>query len=589
MKKTCINPTCKKEIPEDSRFCGFCAEKQITTEEQRTNLDPYEKTHPTELEASPSGEALALIVYSDDYEIVRQFDPVITPTKEQVSFDNLLNTYQEAVSAKNYPFSVDSKEQRWRAEGGKGKQRIVIQPTHDSKWDRILFLISVEQMGNDTTIKLSVLRKNEMAEFYYSTLEAIGAFCSENLMPSRASIVDGQIGINNKNDMLLRVLAKDERLDLSKSGDIERFKSLIINMARAIDACKLQPDAPSAALISEYTGISIDNVVKQQDSGQTIIGISFELFDFGSSVKAEQTAHILLSGFKYLDRKSSEIPIDYKVNWNDDKKYLLPVEQSIRVFAEIVESLLREVHFEKLINSDSLSNKLKTFLQNLDRQHQVHDYCQHYIDQIEIKKTIIAEISDIEKTSQAKIVMKIQDVNEAIKIKAESLKSISNAKVPVIIISIILSVSLAFQVGPISFLVASAIFFGWFVVKLSKANTIENLKYWTLPPLKEEETKIRNQISEKRDQISAIERALVNKKDELTNTIMSMKQNVFKYAKQNEITWRTPSFVDEELEQLISLIKNLFNETNGKLTRKQTGKALRLESAMGLGGMGFDE
>jgi len=163
MGKTCINPECRKDIAEDSIFCGHCRTKQ---------------DHPIHE---------VLFFYGDDYEIVRQFDPVITPTKERVDFQNLLTTFQENVKLKNYPFSVECKEQRWRTEGGKGKPRIVIQPIHEAKWAKIIMPISVEQLGTDTMVKLSILRKNEMAEFYYATLGAVGSFASDNTCTERCT------------------------------------------------------------------------------------------------------------------------------------------------------------------------------------------------------------------------------------------------------------------------------------------------------------------------------------------------------------------------------------------------------------------
>ena len=110
MSKLCNNQNCKKELPDDANFCGYCNAKQevsnFTGKERGSNSENSEYKTKDGSNISPP------IFYAEDYEVVRQFDPVITPTKEQVSFDNLLTRFQEAVKSKNYPFSVGRKKNR---------------------------------------------------------------------------------------------------------------------------------------------------------------------------------------------------------------------------------------------------------------------------------------------------------------------------------------------------------------------------------------------------------------------------------------------------------------------------------------------
>lgn len=458
--KECINPGCKKQIPDDSKFCGFCASRQDGM------------AHPT-----PGGsqavkkEAIADssdMFYADDYEVVKQFDPLVIPTKDQVTFENLLTTFQETVKNKDYPFIVQSKEHRWRADASTSKQRIVIQATHDAKWEKILFPISVEQLGNDTTVKLSVLRKNEIAEFYYSTLESLGMF-----------------------------------------------------------------------------------------SGRT-----------------------------------SSDSIEYKTNWNDDRKYLPVVERAIRHFAERVEKELVRLPPEKILESPKIQPSMKLFLRDLFGRSRIDSYYQDSIDGLQTKENILQDAKNVENTRLAEIVKAIGNVHNTINEKEKKVHGIIGANGFIIAVSVVGAIVLALAVNW-QFIIYGLPIYGIlmlvrFVLKSSSEGTLNSLREH-LNTLDSERSAINNDIYSMRNRATEVDNALLANRNDVVNAIINMKTSEFQSAETNETKWRTPSFVDEELEQLLSLVRNVFNEITGKITRKKTGKGLTLQTAMGLGGMGFDD
>jgi len=464
MSRTCINSNCAKNIPDDSLYCGFCRTKQDI--DRKDSNDPSIEAAKMGAQPQMGMDEDFLVFFADDFETIRQFDPVITPTKDQVSFENLLDIFTEAVKNKNYPFSVESIQQRWRAECGKGKQRIVIYPTHDPKWEKILFSIAVEQLGNDTTIKLSVLRKNEMAAFYFSTLESIGAFSTQ---------------------------------------------------------------------------------------------------------------------------ESISIPIEYKINWNDEKKYRPSVEQGIRYFNNKNEEILSQFTLDEINKSHNIPDSLKQFLGELFKQPIAKSYLRNLIEQTEKKQALAKEIEENEDTKLAEASQDIVKCSKQISAKEQSKLDFQKSKGITILSSFVLSIPFAFitkSMYPV--LIGPAVWFIIFLIQISMKSGIESLNFH-LKELYDVQNQIHAQKTKKNGEINRIQNDLNAKRDELIHSIEQMKWSEFRDAEQNEIKWRTPSFVDEELEQLISLVKNLSNEITNKITKKKEGKGLQLQTAMGLGGMGFDD
>jgi uncharacterized protein YlxW (UPF0749 family) len=480
MAKICISPGCKKEIADDSVFCGYCKTKQDG------------RKAATSRKANDTGQEVDNVIdtgqifYADDYEVARQFDPIITPTKEKVSFENLFSTFQEMVKSKNYPFAVENKEQRWRTEGGKGKQRIVIQPRHDPKWQKIIFPVAVEQLGNDTTIKLSVFRKNEMAEFYYLTHDSVG------IIPAYASAA-----------------------------------------------------------------------------------------------------------------------IDYKINWLDGKKYGPIIDQAISNFAVKVEEILCRLKPAEIDQKSDISDQLKCFIRDfLNDNPGYKKYCQEQKEKhIKLqnfpkeaqqqRQPLLNEIQQIEKVV-SDISSKMQRINNEIKAAQENFTSFEGMKTIVIICAILVFIFTVSSLGFTAVLIAGGIYGAWAFIKSMKKGTLDNLRKGDLKRVQEELRNINSQLSQKKSELQKVDNAIATNEGNIKNSISTNKSNIiskivaakngtFQVAEQNERKWREPSFVDEELEQLISVVKNLFNQITGKVTAKKEVKDVKLQSTMGLGGMGFEE
>ncbi|OPY80228.1 MAG: hypothetical protein A4E65_01578 [Syntrophorhabdus sp. PtaU1.Bin153] len=480
MRKVCVNSDCGKEIDEDSVFCGYCGAEQGT--HKKNDNGPIRDN--TESKTSR-------IFYADDYEVVRQFDPVITATKDKVSLESLLAIFQEVVKSKDYPFHVDTWRQQWRTEGDKGKERIIIQPTHDLKWKRIIFSIAVEQLGTDTTIKLGVLRKNEMAEFYYSTLESAGAF-------SRSS-------------------------------------------------------TPTSA-------------------------------------------------------------VAFNINWQDEKKYRPHIDNGISYFAEAVEDILSTVPAKDVPRKTELNGSIRSFITSFLSRHpddaNYFDFLAGMYaekDAIEIKiEETQKNIPEIEKPIP-EIQKRVTELNEKIASAQESVKSLYGKNGMMIGLSIAAYVVLCWigagtGAGAIlgaSFIVGPGIYILYRIIRAATKSSTDS----ECEQLRQQIAVCQNEIGQIRSKRAEIENAvskLKSQSDDISNTvdarynqlleaISDITRAEFNTAMQNEIKWRTPSFVDEELEQLISVVKNVFNQTTAKLTGKRERKDFKMQTTMGLGGMGFEE
>lgn len=449
MAKACINPDCGRQIEDDSAFCGFC----------RTKQEGKKDTNFSHADGNSQSEAH---FFADDYEIVRQFDPVITPTKEKVSLDNLLNTIQETVNNKNYPFSVDNNKQRWRTEGDRGKPRIVIQANHDAKWQKIIFPIAVEQLGDDTTIKLSVLRKNEMAEFYYSMLEAAGGLSDANFS------------------------------------------------------------------------------------------------------------------------------VEHKINWQDERKYTPILDQAVRFFAGKIEGIMAQNRPEEIKIQKKVKASLISFIDDLlITNPQYKNYWQEIITQLEKKKTLLKEIELIQ-TEATKVSEAIGSYDKRITFQTEGVAAVEKLQIIAAVISIIVFVMLLATLSSASLIVGGGIYLGYVMWRMSKRQGLEALQRG-LQETRNKYNELNSQISQKRGEINNIENVNSNNRSLLIDTGSSIQKRRFQVAEQNELKWRVPSFVDEELEQLISVVKNLFNQITAKVTAKKEARDVKLQSSMGLGGMGFDE
>lgn len=529
MAKLCINPGCKKELSDDSFFCGFCGTKQEVKKDKTT--EQSERTNEYETKSKDKVVDAPQIFYADDYEVVRQFDPVITPTKEQVSFENLLSTFQEVIKNKNYPFAVDNKEQRWRTEGGRGKQRIVIQPTHDAKWQKILFPIAVEQLGNDTTIKLSVLRKNEMSEFYYSTLDSIGIFAA-----------------------------------YSGAEHAGSFRTRLSNILKSFGTNQIEV----IKRVREHTGFGLK-----------------EAKDIVDTLNYSGDENDLIRRLSPI-RQSGNFSVDHKINWQDEKKYGPVINQAVRFYSERIEEIMARHNPVEVDKAKDIVAPLRSFIKELlNSNSQYKDYLSNLIERSDKKKGISDEIDEVQAEVSAAS-KRIAKINEKIRITSEDLSSFEDLNPIMIAISIVAFIAGAYM-GSGAWLIAPGIYISYAIAKSSKRGGLDALREDDIKKAQEQLNQINYKLSQKNGEISSIDNSINNDRNNLISAISNLKYNAFQEAEQNERKWREPSFVDEELEQLISVVKNLFNQITGKVTSKKEVKDVKLQSTMGLGGLGFDE
>lgn len=526
--------------------------------------------------------------YADDYEVVRQFDPVITPTRESVSFQGFLTKFQESVASKNYPFSVKRQEMRWRTQGGKGKPRIVIQPIHEAKWQRIMMPIAVEQLGDDTTIKLSVLRKNEMAEFYYATLDSIGTFTSKCTEAAQPKISDNA-RITEKEMNIIEKIAKIFRLDINNSQDWEKLKQQIHNLGRAAQEGSAS-DESFAKIISRHTGLNINKVVASENDEPDLMKLEFQLLGENRLERAMEHATYLCANMQFMGCTTGDFGVDYKINWQDAKKYQPVIDQAILFFAEKIETILArykpgDINQAKGINA-ALISYINTFL---IINPQFKNYCEELLKEGD-KKSLLENERELLNTDKTGICKKIDACSKNISAKINSLLSAQKKKVFFVIGAIITFIYLLAKGGGflLSLGVGGGIVGVWKIWCFVLQDGVATLEY-ELKKHQGSEANIYSQMSRKSEKISNINGIIATKRKRLIDTISNEKIKVFQHAEQNEQKWREPSFADEELEQLIAIIKNLFNNITGKLTAKKKTNDLKMHSTSGLGGMGFDE
>lgn len=575
MSKICINSDCHKEIENNSVFCGYCGTAQ------ETKAEAGDSANQGKAEQKPSNQAF----YADDYEIVRQFDPVITPTKEKVSLENLFAIFQEIVQSKKYPFNIGIWEQRWRTEGENGKQRIAIQPAHDARWQKIIFPIAVEQLGNDTTIKLSVMRKNEIAEFYYSTLDSLGAFSNSSFLKS---FVSPSEKMEDKTFELILEACQLNNIDLKKSYSFQQFKTIIRDVAEMLDESN-ENDVGFAKLISSRLGLNIEKAFRLGSIVMDLQSLyekqSKQRFNQHQNFAAAYTATILSLG-----NRGEGISIAHHVNWQDEKKYKPEIDSAIKCFAEDVELILSNKEIAEITNDQTVSNLVKSFVDRaVDSFPDLKKHRQFLVDSNAKIDAIGAELSTTAEEPLSKIRKNQAELNERIVNARKESTTVDGFHVFAIAASlallIILGASVSFNLGLI---LCAGVYVAYWVIRMILKSSLQLLEE-QLKRASQEYSKIMIEVEKLRNQQQHYYTAIVKKKDELRNHIHNQMFQTFMLAEQNEAKFRTPSFVDEELEQLISVVRNLFNQVTTKLTSKQDTKDLKLQTTMGLGGMGFDE
>jgi hypothetical protein len=304
--------------------------------------------------------------------------------------------------------------------------------------------------------------------------------------------------------------------------------------------------------------------------------------------RSDEKAAYLASRFFTHFKCREQMHVEYKINWQDERKYRPIVEQMMRAFAKEIEGILGNVNPGRIANSHNIS--LKRFIHDLYCYPHVKNYHQYYNEQSAKRESLLHEIEEIESGDHAIALENIKSVNDRITAKERELDSLTRMKGLIIAASIGLTILPVVFIGGPSFLIGPAVYIVWLLIKFGKNSTITNLRHGDLVVLSAHRDEIVARLEELRNKVSQIDRGLASQENEVIETVYNAKNHIFQDAEQNELRWRTPSFVDEELEQLISLVKNLFYEITNKITKKKTtAKGLQLQTTMGLGGMGFDD